>query len=80
MPRGKENTQHIASKIAPLLFNGDFKLFSGCALKPHHLLHVVYLVLKTAWEVGEQLHDANVFYVVAPDDHTTPPVSPPLEE
>lgn len=87
MPREEENTQHIASKIAPSLLNGDFKLFSD---------YVSSLITCFTWfiwfwkhpaQVGEQLCDANVFNVVAPvttpAPHRAPdhlyPLHPPQE-
>lgn len=74
MPWEKENTQHIALKFAPLLFNGDSKLFSGYALSLITWFVWFIWFWKRPVGVGEQLCDANVFYLVAPDDHisTTP--------
>lgn len=57
MPREKENTHHTALKIAPLLFNGDFKLFSDYASVSSPGSHGLFGFA----EAGGQLYDASVF-------------------
>lgn len=59
--KGKKITQHFALKIASLLFNGDFKLFSDCALSLITWFMWFIWFWKCPVEVGEQLCDAMCF-------------------